>query len=90
VVELVAAWTLERGLADAALGMVVRLGGGGEAVLDEGLSDCWLLDFRLLPPRKLRRDMLLEKYLDGRGKRITRFRGEMWVYVREKERRGGV
>jgi hypothetical protein len=66
VVEEFAAWTLERGDWEAALAVVVD--GGGEAAAMEEVG-VWLLDFRLLPPRKLRRDMLLERRTKKKSKR---------------------
>ena len=57
-------WTLERGDAEAALFVVVRVceegGAEGGVWAAEGWADwgVWLLDFRLLPPRKLRRELM--------------------------------
>jgi hypothetical protein len=73
VVELFAAWTLERGDCEATLVSPdgVPICGGGEEVASEEPVGVWLLDFRLLPPRKLRRDMLLGEFCareTGRGR----------------------
>jgi hypothetical protein len=59
VVDELPAWTLERGEPAAAVTTAELPSGSGGETLDAAEDGVLLLDFRLLPPRRFRKDMLI-------------------------------